>query len=46
MDRSSIYYAVAEAAASAAEVPQWTPATLWWERAWRAAGSPELEKVG
>lgn len=46
MNRSGIYYAVAEAAASAAESPQWTPATLQWERAWRAAGSPELEVVG
>lgn len=46
MDRSGIYYAVTAAAASAGDVPQWTPETLSWERAWRAAGSPELEVIG
>lgn len=46
LDRSALYYAVTEAATVAADAPQWTSATLQWERAWRAAGSPELEVVG
>jgi hypothetical protein len=45
LDRSALYYAVTNAAAS---VPSFvdTPGAQRWERLWKKAGLPELEVVG
>lgn len=45
LDRSALYYAVTEAAASVRRVES-GPGTEFWEACWTAAGCPELEVVG